>query len=112
MKIIDLLNKIANGEEVPKKFKYDNLIFTKRWDDAYFDNEGDDLHDSLCIDFSNLNDEVEIIEEDKKIKLITMRADMVGTIENKIENLNINQMAIEDKINEIINILNKGDKEG
>ena len=35
-----------------------------------------------------------------------MRADMVGTIENKIENLNINQMAIEDKINEIIDKLN------
>ena len=30
MKIIDLLNKIANGEEVPKKIKYDNEIFKLR----------------------------------------------------------------------------------
>ena len=70
IKIIDLLNKIANGEEVPKKFKYDNLIFEKRWGNAYFDNEGDDFFNSLCIDFSNLNDEVEIIEEDKEIESI------------------------------------------
>lgn len=27
MKIIDLLNKINNGEEVPKKVKFDNTIF-------------------------------------------------------------------------------------
>ena len=26
MKIIDLLNKIANGEEVPKKIKYQTLF--------------------------------------------------------------------------------------
>ena len=28
MKIIDLLNKIANGEEVPKKIKYKGSIYT------------------------------------------------------------------------------------
>ena len=27
IKIIDLLNKIANGEEVPKKIKYENDIY-------------------------------------------------------------------------------------
>ena len=27
MKVIDLLNKIANGEEVPKKIKYDGSIY-------------------------------------------------------------------------------------
>ena len=27
MKIIDLLNKIANGEEIPKKIRYGDLIY-------------------------------------------------------------------------------------
>lgn len=57
MKIIDLLNKIANGEEIPKKLKIDD------WE---YDEESEDLETELldrlhCEDFS-LNDEVEIIE--------------------------------------------------
>ena len=36
MKIIDLLNKIANGEEVPKKIKYKNKIYEwKEYDVCY-----------------------------------------------------------------------------
>ena len=70
MKIIDLLNKISNGEEVPNSFKYEDLIF-KRHNDCgiayYKDNDGDTLLDSIFGDLSNLNDEVEIIEEEKKI---------------------------------------------
>jgi hypothetical protein len=45
-------------------------------------------------------------KEEKKIpEKITMRAGIVGDINNKIENLDINQMAIEDKLNEIIDYL-------
>lgn len=33
MKIISLLNKIANREEVPKKIKYDNLVY--EYDEQY-----------------------------------------------------------------------------
>lgn len=66
IKIIDLLNKIANGEEVPKKIIYEG-------DEFFYDND----EDAYCIDDingrrtllefiyeCNLNDEVEIIEEE------------------------------------------------
>ena len=68
---------------------------------------GTDLYNIL----DNLNDEVEIIEEDKKIKKITTRAGLVGSIDNKLENLNINIMAVEDKINEIIDYLEEKNNE-
>ena len=71
MKVIDLLNKIANGEKVPKKFKFANEIFTNNG--IYIsDEDGDSIFASLFSDFSNLNDEVEIIEEDKNIKKLQL----------------------------------------
>ena len=67
MKVIDLLNKIANGEEVPEKFKFADQIFTVQG--SYIEDEdGDSIFDSMCTDFSNINEEIEIIEEDKKIE--------------------------------------------
>lgn len=65
MKVIELLNKIANGEEVPKKIKYKGSIYT------YLEQEGNKIYqyedynavlDIQC--FEKLNDEVEIIEEE------------------------------------------------
>ena len=82
MKVIDLLNKIANGEEVPNKIKTKNDIWI--YDDK--DCEGIDYRASddrgymfevhTRINKDDLNEEVEIIEEDKKIE--------------KLENLNVN----------------------
>ena len=67
MKMIELLNKIANGEEVPKKFKFAGQIFEKQG--SYIqDEDGDSIFASMFTDFSNINDEIEIIEEDKKIE--------------------------------------------
>lgn len=66
MRIIDLLNKIANDEKVPNKFIYDDLIFTKHDDCGCFyykDNDGDNFLDSICNDLSNLNDNIEIMQE-------------------------------------------------
>lgn len=64
MKIIDLLNRIAKGEEVPKKIKYDNQVFEYR----------EDMLDYYCYDYDLnlmgyqkvLNEKVEILEEEKK----------------------------------------------
>ena len=65
MKIIDLLQMIANGEEdLPKKFKFDGEMFEMTEFGSYADRDGDSIFDSLCTDFSNINDEVEIIEEE------------------------------------------------
>ena len=66
IKIIDLLNKIANGEEVPK---------TIRWYDEFY-NDYDEIsndykvfvYEKLKNNVWDLNDEVEIIEEPKKIE--------------------------------------------
>ena len=66
MRVIDLLNKIANGEEVPKCFKVNNHIW--EWNVNSYQNElyGEFAVTGLRYDLSNLNDEIEIIEEDEK----------------------------------------------
>lgn len=65
MKVIDLLNKIANGEEVPKKFKYDCYVWTYNYESSAYWNgksiEFEDYMDDGLMKY--LNDEVEILEE-------------------------------------------------
>jgi hypothetical protein len=71
MRIIDLLNKIANGEEVPKKIRIDHWCYKFEWvehDSNYYDKHEDiDLMSCLSMDKEELNYEVEILEEEKKI---------------------------------------------
>ena len=69
MKIIDLLNKMANGEEVPEKIKVGNIIYIyENWEHFYYtDNEArEDLlvrgKDYSTNDFLNWN--VELIEDE------------------------------------------------
>ena len=91
MKVIDLLNKIANGEEVPNKIRIRGVYYPDfdendkpidvedmtiwELDDGYFDydyysegriGERKNMFQTYLIN-RILNDEVEIIEEDKKI---------------------------------------------
>ena len=98
MRVIDLLNKIANGEKLPKKIKVYEVIYTLDEDSLNYMDE-DNKNDWLAfIDGSELTTyEVEIIEEDKKIYPLFY----MGESEN--EKLNM----IKDKINEIIDKLNK-----
>lgn len=72
IKIIDLINKIENEEEVPKKIKHNGIIweFDKKYNDyrnygTWFFIEGMGS-DKNFKDF--LNYEVEIIEEEKDIE--------------------------------------------
>ena len=72
MKIIDLLNKIANGEEVPKKIKvhdteYHKCILKAGIDYKIYSDDFYYLSDDICKAGFSLNDEVEILEEEKKI---------------------------------------------
>lgn len=72
MKVIDLLNKIANGEEVPKAIRFGKIIYEYEEGIDYVNGKGLDkefLIDKICISKEDLNDEVEIIE-DKKIEKI------------------------------------------
>ena len=80
MKVIDLLNKIANGEEVPERIKYDTKVMTydhnKQDYLGYYSNgNGEWLFQYLFDRCKNtehfINDEVEIIEEDKKIEKLS-----------------------------------------
>ena len=78
IKIIDLLVKIANGEQVPEKIKYENKIW--EYDVYSNDYKGEDiwLFEELfeyrrTIEF--INDEIEIIKEPKKIEKIKSNGD-------------------------------------
>lgn len=102
MKIIDIFNKIANDEEVPKKVKFNDEIYTYKpeWKD-YAD---EDTHYGLFVDtISNtyqitkmLNEEIEIIEEDKKIEKLVIKS-----IEDS------EHFDMKEKINEIIDKIEK-----
>ena len=105
MKVIDILNKIANGEEVPDKIRFDN----KEWNRIYGEKNVyyiDDYDNDFFIHFFRnnltftLNDEVEMIEEPKNIKKLDENNTNVLT--NIIENRK--------KINEIIDKLNSMEK--
>jgi hypothetical protein len=76
IKVIQLLNKIANGEEVPEKilirgYEY-NLV--KRFQTGNIYDGGninfayEDDFENYWLDMAKINDEIEIIEEDKEIE--------------------------------------------
>ena len=65
IRIIELLNKIANGEEVPKKIKREyGLVYTLNFGHetpTYYDDNDRTLWDGY--NFNILNEEVEILED-------------------------------------------------
>ena len=106
MKVIDLLNKIANGEKVPEKIKYRNKIFIYDKDNQCYVvenyNEYCDLHMSLSNHKgTDLNYEVEIIEEPKKIEKIEMCTGGIMSFDS-VENITTE---LKNKINEIIDYI-------
>ena len=81
MRVIDLLNKIANGEEVPEKIRIAGSTYIlDNGKELCYKYEG---HSStLCFDWyienRKLNEEVEIIEEDKEIEHYDMFDNFTG----------------------------------
>jgi len=77
IKVIDLLNKIANGEEIPKKIKVKDYIFIWKVSDngtGYYNVKEDTgyywLENYVSLDNSeDLNTEIEIIEEEPEIDI-------------------------------------------
>ena len=113
MKVIDLLNKIANSGAYEKETHF-----------KYYDRNAEEYDISLLLykviidrlekGQIDLNDEVEIIEEDKKIETINSFTSNVGAVdENNIEEyihkLFEQELILYFKINEIIDYINKGD---
>ena len=126
MKVIDLLNKIANGEEVPKHIHIrdvDSYTWQEDVKEYWSDRDENNLLSDLDLSSTNLKEDVEIIEEDKKIEKIQkiqQRTDtgLFGSMVNdeiKVAEA-INKQAnylsdIVSTINEIIDKLNEMEKE-
>lgn len=117
IKIIDLLNKIYNNDNIPKKIIYDNCKweYLSEYNDykneyksylfGYYIANYDDIH-------SFLNQEIEIIEEDKKIEKLNIENDSPTHfyITNEYGTkcgLTKHSKMIADKLNEIIDVVNK-----
>lgn len=105
MKIIDLLNKIAHGEEVPEVIKWEGikLIYYVN-SKCYWDDEGNDLFS--LIQGIDLNNEIEVIEEPKQIEKIK---DEVDIFEDSYYDTALLKLA--GKIDELIDHINKLEKE-
>ena len=95
MKIIDLLNKIANGEEVPKKIKIkDEIWIYDEIDYIASDNRGYLFEVHTRTNCQDLNEEVEILEEEMPEKIEEIEVSM-----------SIGEKICANKINEIIDYL-------
>lgn len=110
MKIINLLNKIANGEEVPKRIRIDHWCYKFEWKDYarnYIDEREDvDLMSVLSCDREELNYEVRELKEDKKIEKLSILtfSDLLDMPKEELVDVIKEQRF---KINEIIDYLNK-----
>lgn len=111
MKVIDLLNKIAHGEEVPEKIKVGNIIYIyENWEHFYYtDNEArEDLlvrgKDYSTNDFLNWN--VELIEDEIDIDNI----EEIKWKESDKEHLGYGVLVANDKINELVQAVKQIDK--
>lgn len=117
IKIIDLLVKIANGEEVPEKIKYDGIVLIYEveiqdyW--CYYDKYLFEYKFAECNDF--LNEYVEIVKEPKKIeKLEPVRGSDLSDLTDKDMILRNNALVelcktlnnINNKVNELIDEIN------
>lgn len=109
MKVIDLLKKIENGENIPQKIKVYQEVF--EWDileHYYKRSNGDDLLE-LCTTFNTgelLSMEVELIEDEIDI-------DSIGELKSVTNNID-GTVCIMNKINELVQAvkqLNKKVKE-
>ena len=111
MKVIDLLQRIANGEEVPRKFMVDgDTLYIG--EDKFIEYENGKRIEWFIYP-SWLNEEVEIIEEDKKIEPLEcyVNAILTGCIskyyeEDFEESVKHNIDVLGTKINEIIDKIN------
>lgn len=120
IKIIDLIVKIANKGEVPKKINYDGLTYIFDIAENDYISEKADYYDgdylthkylTESFEFDILNNEVEILDEDKEIEKIekihrSINEKYIGwSCEEKVIIKDI--IRLQDKMDEIIDKLNK-----
>lgn len=109
IKIIELLNKIANGEELPKEIKYNDIIYKKAdIGEDYYNFATNVRFFKDVFDASGVNLEIEILdEEDKDISLIP--DDELYIIANSRQDYNFK--VLKEKINQVVKELNRRNNE-
>ncbi len=105
IKIIDLLNKIANGEEdnLLTEFEFDNRVWNfKRLNDNEFCLDGWLLNQNITI-----TKHKEILEEPKKIEKLNIQLSLND--ENTVNHYRANNLECDltFKINELIDVVNE-----
>lgn len=121
IKVIDILNKIANGEKV--RFK---ILDNYEIRDEIFEVENGHLRNSTCgkwletkvshdtwesISSYFLNEEVEIIEEKKLPKKYTTTSiNDIDNLDDKIALIHVDLICVNDKVNKIIDYLESKEK--
>lgn len=121
MKVIELLAKIANGEETHFDTKLnDKSVSVRYYNDRNFSSSTDPEMLTIADIIKSLNDEVEIIEEQKEDKKIEKLEtyDITGNvfledccfkyIPIDKERLTANEQVFVNKINEIMDYINGG----
>ena len=114
IKLIELLNKIVNGEDLPKKIKIQEYVFELSKDyEHYYYNEDVEITHLINHNFSNLNDEVEILEDNtEEIEELECEESKMYCDTQLIESTKTaKQEDIIDKINELVKAVNKLRKE-
>ena len=103
IKIIDLLNAIAEGKELPEKFMYKGHLYYRQKTKGicYRCDELNEIFEE-CLVLEDLNDYVEIIEEPKKIEKIEMCTSGIMGFDG-VENITTE---LKNKINELIDEIN------
>ena len=113
IKVIDIMNKIYNKENMPKQIKYD--MKTYFYDETYQEYTDYDRTYGLFSDlldkqygiFKCLDDELEIIEEEKKIpaKLVPTSLKGIDNLDEKIEIAHIDTISVIETVNQLIDYL-------
>ena len=118
IKMIELLNMIANGEEMPKEIKLDNEVFVYigKWEQYVTKEEEIPLLRRICdYNYSGLNDEVEILEDNteeiEEIQEISDEYFNMLSDEAKVKWLKSYIKEDRNKINELVKAVNKLRKE-
>ena len=109
IKVIDLLNAIAEGKELPEKFMYKGHLYYRQKTKGicYRCDELNEIFEE-CLVLEDLNDTIEIIEEPKKIEKIA-RCDSIkmthyGELYKPTENEEILRIKVNELIDEINNL--------
>lgn len=103
MKVIDLLNKIANGKQ-PKAFEHNEELYIWEDKDKWYLSEP--LLNLFYIHNNILNDEIEIIKEPKQLEKIKWeeKESLAGSLsdKNKLDTLARRTEKLKSALNEII----------